>query len=176
MWVCSCSYFSHGPHPVNSFSVSGHWLLASSSVCNRGLGMSAQQVLCAVGRAEHGPVSIQAACNGIACVRHIFSSPAVRGSSACLAAFKAVLLPVLELIPKASGRPTLGLVQLELVLLLQAALPDLPAVFPSHEGAVHAAPPSGATADESLTWYALQQSLLCCLQVCPFRFSVDDLV
>lgn len=78
---------------------------------------------------------------------------------------------MLELIPKASGRPTLGLVQLELVLLMQAALPDLPAVFPSHDGAVHATPPSGATADESLTWYALQQSLLCCLQVCPFVFS-----
>lgn len=90
-----------------------------------------------------------------------------------MAAFKAILLPILELIPKAVARPTLALVQLELLLLLQAALPDLPSVFPSQEDAVHAAPPPGAAIGDSLTWYAVQQSLLCSLQVCSCFCQLD---
>lgn len=73
---------------------------------------------------------------------------------------------MLQLVPKASARPALGLVQVELVLLMQATIPELPSVFPASEGTAHAAPPAGATSDESLAWYAVQQSLLCCIQVC----------
>eukprot|EP00892_Ulva_mutabilis_P012105 jgi/Ulvmu1/9267/UM050_0016.1 len=117
-----------------------------------------------VAQAEHGPASIQAACNAIACVRHICCSPAVRGPSTCIAAFKALLSAVLQLVPKATARPALGLVQLELVLLVQATVPEIPPIFPASDATVHAAPPAGASPDESLTWYAVQQSLLCCMQ------------
>jgi hypothetical protein len=83
-------------------------------------------------------------------------------------AVAATLLPVLQHCTRPGTPAAILLPQIELLELTRTSLRGtsyLPA--PSPEGIDQPGPPRGGLVSESLSWYLVQQSLLCGLQVLP---------
>jgi hypothetical protein len=125
-----------------------------------------QAVVDAVSGAENGDSSaVQAACNALAFVRCVVNSPKLRGGLGYALMLRVLLLPVLQSVAKAGKKECHAAVCLELALLVQASLPAAELLPPVANGSFHPGPHHSVPAHAALGWYALQQGILCSLQV-----------
>lgn len=132
--------------------------------------MTLKFVLDAVCGAENGDAgAVQSACNALAFVRCLLNTPKLRGGVGYALILRMMLLPVLQCIAKSGKRDSHATVCLELTSLVQAAIPDAELLPPSANGSLHPGPHHSVPAHAALGWYALQQAILCSLQVCPIR-------
>lgn len=139
--------------------------LASSSTC--AWKFETEAVVNAVSGAENGDASaVQAACNALAFGRCVVNSPKLRGGLGYALMLRIVLLPVLQSVAKAGKKESHAAVCLELASLVQASLPAAELLPPVANGSLHPGPHHSVPAHASLGWYALQQAILCSLQVC----------
>ena len=123
-------------------------------------------VVCAVSCAENGDAAaVQAACNAVAFARCVMNSPKLRGGLGYALVLRVLLLPVLHSVAKAGKKESHAAVGFELVALVQASLPAVDLLPPVANGSLHPGPHHSVPAHASLGWYALQQGILCSLQV-----------
>lgn len=126
-----------------------------------------EAALNAVSGAENGDASaVQAACNALAFARCVLNSPKLRGGLGYALVLRVLLLPMVQSVAKAGKKESHAAVCFELAALVQASLPHTELLPPVANGSLHPGPHHSVPAHASLGWYALQQGILCSLQVC----------
>jgi hypothetical protein len=87
----------------------------------------------------------------------------------------ATLLPVLQHCTRPGLPPAALLPQIELLELTRTSLQCSPRylVAPTPDGTEQPGPPRGGAVSESLSWYLVQQSLLCGLQVLSLLSHIE---
>jgi hypothetical protein len=136
-------------------------------------------LLNAVSGAEKGDSSpVQAACNAIAFARCVVNSPQLRGGLGYALILRVLLLPILQCVARVGTKENHAAVCFELVMLVHASLPAAELLPPLATGSFYPGPHHTVPAHATLGWYALQQGILCGLQVCVSCccFSVQNLM
>lgn len=121
----------------------------------------------AVSGAENGDASaVQAGCNALVLARCLVNCPKLRGGLGYALILRILLLTVLQSVTKAGKKESHAAICLELTALVQASLPASELLPPVANGSLHPGPHHSVPAHAALGWYALQQAILCSLQVC----------